>query len=64
MCIAPSLFVLNSYTVVMDAAPGPGTSDNNLRLVLVEDPVATGIRERSVNLGVNDSSITIDVSEV
>ena len=36
----------------------------NLRLVLVQDPVATGIRESSVNLGVNDSSITIDVSEV
>ena len=28
MCIAPSLSVLNSYTVVMDAAPGPDTSDN------------------------------------
>ena len=63
MCIAPSLSVLNSYTVVMDAAPGPDTSDNNL-LVLVQDPVATGIRESTVNLGVNDSSITIDVSEV
>lgn len=64
MCIAPPLSVLNNYTVVMDAAPGPDTSDNNLRLVLVQDPVVTGIRESSVNVGVNDSSITIDVSEV
>ena len=64
MCIAPPLSVLNSYTVIMDAAPGPDISDNDLRLNLVDDPVATGIRESSVNLGVNDSSITIDVSEV
>ena len=63
MCIAPSLSVLNSYTVVMDAAPGPDTSDNNLNLILVQDPVATQIRETSLNVGVNDSSITIDVSK-
>ena len=48
----------------MDAAPGPDISDNDLRLNLVDDPVATGIRESSVNLGMTDSSITIDVSEV
>ena len=64
MCIAPPLSVLNNYTVIMDAAPGPDTSDIDLCLNLVDDPVATGIRESSVNLGVNDSSITIDVSEV
>ena len=63
MCIAPSLSVLNSYTVVMDAAPGPDTSENNLNLILVQDPVATQIRESTVNLGVNDSSITIEVSK-
>ena len=58
MCIAPPLSVLNSYTVVMDAAPGP---DNTL--VLVDNPVATQLREnsRTMSLGVNDSTITIDV---
>ena len=51
------------YTVVMDAAPGPDTSDNGLRLVLVDDPVATQIREssRRINLSVNDSTVIIEV---
>ena len=63
---APPLSVLNSYTVVMDATPGPDTSDNGLCLVLVEDPVATQIRENSgrVDLNVNGSTISIDVSKV
>ena len=58
MCIAPPLSVLNSYTVVMDAAPGP---DNPL--VLVDNPVAKQLRQdsRTLSLGVNDSTITIDV---
>ena len=66
VCIAPPLSVLNSYTVVMDAAPGPDTSDNGLRLELLENPVATLIRENSrrVDLSVNGSTISIDVSEV
>ena len=66
MCIAPPLSVLNSYTVVMDAAPGPATSDNGHRLELVEDPVATQIRENSrrIDLSVNGSTISINVSEV
>ena len=64
MCIAPPLSILNSYTVVMDAAPGPDTGDNNLHLVLVQDPVATQIRESStiIGLGVNDHKVNIDVS--
>ena len=62
MCIAPPLSVLNGYTVVMDAAPGPDTSDNNLQLMLVDNPVVTGIRESTVNINSNDT-ITIDVSE-
>ena len=54
---------LFNYTVVMDAAPGPDTSDNGLRLVLVDDPVATQIRESSriINLSVNDSTVIIEV---
>ena len=66
MCIAPPLSVLDNYTVVMDAAPGPDTSDNGLSLDLVEDPVATQIRgsSRRVDLSVNGSTISIDVSEV
>ena len=36
VCIAPPLSVLNSYSVVMDAAPGPDTSDNGLRLELLD----------------------------
>ena len=61
MCIAPPLSVLNSYTVVMDAAPGPDSTD--FRLVLVDNPVATRLRQdsRTMSLGVNDSTITIDV---
>ena len=45
----------------MDAAPGPDTSDNGLRLELVEDPVATQIREssRRVDLSMNGSTISI-----
>ena len=41
-------------------------SDNGLRLDLVENPVATQIRENSrrVDLSVNGSTISIDVSEV
>ena len=66
VCIAPPLSVLNSYTVVMDAAPGPDNSDNGLRLELVEDPVATQIRENSrrIDLSMNGSTISINVSEV
>ena len=58
MCLAPPLTELNSYTVIMDAAPGPDTS-----LILVDDPMATQIREdsRMVELGMN-STITIEVS--
>ena len=63
MCLAPPLTELNDYTVRMDAAPGPDTSDNDFSLVLVGDPEATGIREESrrVELGMN-STITIEVS--
>ena len=66
VCIAPPLSVLNSYTVVMDAAPGPDTSNNGLSLELVEDPVATQIKENSrrVDLSMNGSTISINVSEV
>ena len=63
VCIAPPLTVLNSYTVVMDDASGPDTSGD---LVLVDNPVATQLREdsRTMGLGVNDSFINIDVSEI
>ena len=66
MCIAPPLSVLNNYTVVMDAAPAPNNMDKDLRLTLVDDPVAMQLRKdsRTVVLGVNDSSISIDVSEL
>ena len=64
MCLAPPLTELNDYTVIMDAAPGPDTSDNDFSLMLVDDPVATGIREefRRVNLGVTGPIIIIKVS--
>ena len=63
MCIAPPLSVMNNYTVVMDAAPGPDNMDRSLRLSLVDDPVALKLREdsRTVSLGVDDSTISIDV---
>ena len=63
MCIAPPLSALNSYSVVMDAAPGPDPSGN---LVLVDNPIATQLREdsRTMSLGVNGSFINIDVSKV
>ena len=66
MCIAPPLSVLNNYTVIMDAAPGPDNMDSGLRLKLVDDPVALQLRKdsRTVNLGVNDTTISIDVSNV
>ena len=63
MCIAPPVSVLNSYTVVMDAAPGPYIMNSDLSLLLVDDPVADGIRESTVNINSNDT-ITINVSEV
>ena len=58
--------VLDNYTVVMDAAPGPDTNNNGLRLDLVDNPVAIQIRENSrrVDLSMNGSTISIDVSEV
>ena len=64
MCIAPPLSVLNSYTVVMDTAPGPDNID--FRLVLVDNPVATQLRKdsRTTSLGVNDSTIIIDVCKI
>ena len=64
VCIAPPLSVLNSYTVVMDATHGPNTSNGDLHLELVDNPVATLIREtsRKMDLGVNDSTININVS--
>ena len=63
VCIAPPLSVLNNYSVVMDAAPGPDSSDFNLLFGLVDNPVATQLRKdsRTLSLGVNDSTITIDV---
>ena len=66
MCIAPPLSVLNSYTVVMDATHGPNTSNSDLHLDLVDNPVATLIREKSrrVDLGVNGPTININVSTV
>ena len=63
MCIAPPVPVLNSYTVVMDAAPGPDNMNSDLILTLFDNPVVTGIRESSVNINSNDT-ITINVSEV
>ena len=63
MCIAPPLSTLSSYTVLMDAAPGPDTSDNNLRLILVHDPVVMQIRNLVISGTDNDSrSTTIEVS--
>ena len=64
MCIAPPLSVLNSYTVVMDDAPGPDNLDTNLRLTLAADPKVMQLKKRSkrVDLGVNDSTISIIVS--
>ena len=61
VCIAPPLSVLNSYTVVMDAAPGPDNTD--LRLLQVDNPVATQLRKdsKTKSLVMNDSTITIDV---
>lgn len=60
MCIAPSLSVLNNYTVVMDAALGPvNRIDGDLHLVLVDDPVATQLSENSttIDLSANSSKI-------
>ena len=64
MCISPPLSVLNSYTIVMDAAPGPDNLDTNLRLSLAVDPKALQLKNgsRRVDLGVNDSTISIIVS--
>ena len=66
VCIAPPLSVLNSYTVVMDAAPGPDSSDFSLLVDLVYNPVATQLREdtRTMRLAVNESTIDIDVCEL
>ena len=63
MCLAPPLTELNDYTVIMDAAPGPDTSDNDFSLVLVDDPMATQIstESRVVGLGMK-STIIIEVS--
>ena len=48
----------------MDAAPGPDNLDTNLRLTLVADPKALQLKKvsRRVDLGVNDSTISIIVS--
>ena len=48
----------------MDAAPGPDNLDSNLRLSLVADPKVLQLRKDSgsVDLGVNDSTISIEVS--
>ena len=64
MCLAPPLTQLTSYTVVMDAAPGPDTSDSDLQLQLVSDPTVSGIIEntRIVEVGRNNSVISILVS--
>ena len=61
MCLAPPLTELNDYTVIMDAAPGPDKKDVFLSLMLVDDPVATQIRQESrrVDLNVMNSSIII-----
>ena len=46
----------------MDAAPGPDNLDSNLRLSLDADPKVLQLRKdsKSVDLGVNDSIISID----
>ena len=64
VCIVPPLSVLNSYTVVMDAAPGP--DNTNFHLDLVDNPEATQLRKdsRTISLGVNESTINIDVCEL
>ena len=63
MCLAPPLTQLNSYSVVMDAAPGPDTNIANLQLRLVADPEATRITgTMMVDVGANDSLISIAVS--
>ena len=66
VCIAPPLSVQNSYTVVMDAAPGPENLDSNLKLSLAADPKVLQLKNasRRVYLGVNDSTISIEVSKV
>ena len=67
MCITPPLSVLNNYTIIMDAAPGPDYMDNILKLSLANaDPEALEIRKdsRRINLGMNDSIIVIYVSKV
>ena len=63
MCLAPPLTELNNYTVIMDGAPGPDISDNDFSLMLVDNPVATLIRQESrrVDLGLNNSIIIIEV---
>ena len=66
-CIAPPLSVLYSYTIIMDAAPGPDNLDSNLTLSLANaDPEALqlGKRSRRIDFAVNDSIIRIDVSKV
>ena len=62
MCLAPPLTQLTSYTVVMDAAPGPDTSNSDLQLQLVSDPI---INENAMihNVDLNiEESIRISVS--
>ena len=48
----------------MDDAPGPDNLDTNLRLTLAADPKVMQLKKRSkrVDLGVNDSTISIIVS--
>ena len=64
MCIAPPLSGLNSYTVIMDGAPGPDNMDSAFRLMLVDDPVALQLNNdsRIVDLAANSTIITIEVS--
>ena len=48
----------------MDAAPGPDNLDSNVSLSLVVDPKVLQLRKdpRRVDLGVNDSTLSIIVS--
>ena len=68
MCIAHPLnnYTVVNYTVVMDAAPGPDSSDFNFLVDLVDNPVATQLRNdsRTRSLGENNSPINIDVREL
>ena len=65
VCIAPPLSILKSYTVVMDAAPGPDSLDCKLRLSLAADPKVLQLKQdsRRVDLSVNNSTISIEVSK-